>query len=122
MGEDLLEWAIRIRARVPELVETAQVAGVTEVLDGLIDDGRAFAAGFEEFLQREPAINDWLNRELNDAPEVYRSYKDLPGEMRFVPSGVIARCQNGHTWQLPDAAAWLPPCPDPGCGQPLSRL
>lgn len=122
MGEDLLQWAIRIRDRVPELVETAQVADVTRVLDGLIDDGRAFAAGFEEFLQREPGINDWLNRQLNDAPEVYRSYQDLPGEMRFVPSGVIARCPDEHTWQLPAAAAWLPPCPNPDCGKALRRV
>jgi hypothetical protein len=122
MAEDLLPWAIEIRDHVAELVDASRVEAVTGALDQLIQDGRAFTTGFEQFLLAEPEINDWLFRQLDDSPEIYRSYKDLPGEMRFVPSGVIARCVNGHTWQLPDAASRLPSCPDLGCGEALSRV
>lgn len=122
MAEELLQWATRIRGHIPVLVDASRVEAVTGAVDRLIEDGRSFAAGFERFLQSEPEINDWLVRQLDDSPDVYRSYQSLPGEMRFVPSGVIVRCANGHTWQLPDAAAPLPPCPDPGCGETLDHV
>jgi len=73
MAEELLQWAMRIRGHIPVLVDASRVEAVTGAVDRLIEDGRSFAAGFERFLQAEPEINDWLVRQLDDSPDVYRS-------------------------------------------------
>jgi hypothetical protein len=120
--EQLLDLAKRLRDQVPELVDEARVTQVVDTLDRLLAQGRAFVDGFEALLEAEPDLNDWLSQHLDTSPEVYRTFKDLPGVMRLISSGVVVRCPNGHTWELPDAAAWLPPCPHPGCGEALARV
>ena len=111
-----------VRENVPEIVGEPRAAAVTASLDRIIADAIALTSRFEEFLTAEPEINDWLNSQLTESSDFFRSFQDLPGDMRFVPSGILVRCPDGHTWELPDAASRLPSCPEPGCGKPLSHL
>jgi hypothetical protein len=122
VAEDVVRLAQLIHESAPGIVGESRAAAVTASLDQIIADGIALTSKFEQFLAAEPEINDWLNSQLTSSPDVFRSFQALPGDMRFVPSGILVRCPGGHTWELPDAASQLPPCPEPGCGKPLSRL
>jgi hypothetical protein len=122
MTENLVAWAMRIREQIPEIVGPGRSGALIAELDRLIDEGQRFAEKFDRFLQSEPRINDWLNERVNPHDDTLRSFQELPGRIRHIPSGVLARCENGHTWEMPDAASWLPPCPREECGLPLTRV
>ena len=122
VAEDVVGLAQLIRENAAGIVGESRAAAVAASLDRMIADGVALTATFEQFLTAEPDINDWLNNQLTSSSDLFRSFKDLPGDMRFVPSGILVRCPDGHTWELPDAASRAPSCPEPGCGKPLSHL